>query len=104
MVIIETSVFTKLITSMMSDDDYKALQEVLVNRPDMGKVIRNSGGLRKVRWALDGKGKSGGIRVIYYWMTSDEQIYMLFAFQKSTQENLTKAQLSALRSIVERWS
>jgi len=104
MVIIETSVFTKLITSMMSDDDYKALQEALVNRPDMGKVIRNSGGLRKVRWALEGKGKSGGIRVIYYWMTSDEQIYMLFAFQKSTQENLTKAQLSALRSIVERWS
>jgi len=64
MVIIETPIFTKLITSMMGDDDYKALQEALVNRPDMGIIIRYSGGLRKVRWALEGKGKSGGIRVI----------------------------------------
>lgn len=57
MVIIETPIFTKLITSLMSDDEYKVLQETLVNRPDMGAILKNSGGLRKVRWALEGRCK-----------------------------------------------
>ena len=104
MVIIETPVFTKLITHMMSDDEYKALQEALVNRPDRGVVIKNSGGLRKMRWALEGRGKSGGVRLIYYWMNKDDQIYMLFAFPKNAQANLTDAQTKALRQMVERWS
>ncbi|WP_310735815.1 type II toxin-antitoxin system RelE/ParE family toxin [Pseudoalteromonas sp. SR45-1] len=75
-----------------------------MNRPDMGKVIKQSGGLRKVRWALEGRGKSGGVRVIYYWMTEDDQLYMLYAFPKNEQENLTDAQVQALRKVVERWS
>ncbi len=104
MVIVETLIFTKLITEMMSDDEYKALQEALVNRPDMGSVIKHSGGLRKVRWALEGRGKSGGVRIIYYWMTADEQLNMVYAFPKSARENLTDAQLKALRTVVERWS
>jgi hypothetical protein len=89
---------------MMTDDEYKELQEALVNRPDMGTVIKYSGGLRKVRWALEGRGKSGGVRVIYYWMTKDEQLYMVYAFPKNIQENLTDAQVKALRKVVERWS
>ena len=104
MVIIENPIFTKLITDIMSDDEYKDLQEALVNRPDMGIIIKNSGGLRKVRWTLDGRGKSSGVRVIYYWMTEDEQIYMVYAFPKNVQDNLTYAQTKALRQIVERWS
>ena len=103
MVIIETPIFTKLITSLMRDDEYKDLQEALVNRPDMGKVIKNGAGLRKVRWALEGRGKSGGVRVIYYWMTQDEQLYMLYAYPKNAQENLTDAQTKALSTIVKRW-
>lgn len=104
MVIIETPVFTRLIKEMMTDDEYRELQEALVNRPDSGDLIKKSGGLRKVRWKLQGRGKSGGIRVIYYWMVSDEQIYMLYTYQKGKQENLTPQQLSALKTIVERWS
>lgn len=104
MVIIETPIFTKVITNLMTDDEYKDLQEALVNRPDRGTIIKNSGGLRKVRWALEGRGKSGGVRVIYYWMTEDEQLYMLFAFPKNAQENLTDAQTKQLRQVVERWS
>lgn len=104
MVIVETPVFTKLITNMMSDDEYKALQEALVLRPDQGVLIKNSGGLRKIRWSLDGRGKSGGVRVIYYWMTEDEQLYMLYIFPKNVQENLTDEQTKALKHIVERWS
>jgi hypothetical protein len=104
MIIIETPIFTKLITGLMSDDEYKDLQEALVTRPEMGALIKNSGGLRKVRWSLEGRGKSGGVRVIYYWMSADDQLYMLLAYPKNEQENLTDAQVSALRKIVERWS
>ncbi|KZN15131.1 type II toxin-antitoxin system RelE/ParE family toxin [Marinomonas sp. TW1] len=103
MVIIETSIFTKLITDLMTDDEYKALQEALVIQPDLGVLIKNSGGLRKVRWSLDGRGKRGGVRIIYYWMTSQDQVYMLYAFSKNTQENLIDAQIKTLKQIVERW-
>ncbi len=88
----------------MSDDDYKELQESLVNRPDMGAVIPGSGGLRKMRWRLEGRGKSGGVRVIYYWLTEDEQVLMLYVYPKSEQDNLTAEQTKVLKVIVERWS
>ncbi|MCU7924633.1 MAG: type II toxin-antitoxin system RelE/ParE family toxin [Candidatus Thiodiazotropha sp. (ex Dulcina madagascariensis)] len=104
MVIVETSIFTKLINQLMSDDEYRDFQEVLVNRPDMGDLIRGGGGLRKVRWKLEGRGKSGGVRIIYYWVTADAQIQMLYAYPKGKQENLTQEQLAMLRKIVERWS
>lgn len=104
MIIIETSVFTRRIKELMSDDEYKELQEALVNRPDMGAIIQGTGGLRKVRWKLEGTGKSGGVRAIYYWMTADEQIYMLYVYPKNEQEDLTPEQKKALKLIVERWS
>ena len=104
MVIIETPIFTKLIKELMNDDEYKDLQEALVSRPDRGSLIKNSGGLRKVRWALAGRGKSGGARFIYYWMTDNDQLYMLLAYPKNVQDNLTDTQLKALKKIVERWS
>ena len=104
MIIIETSVFTRRIKELMSDDEYKDLQEALVNRPDMGAIIQGTGGLRKVRWKLEGTGKSGGVRVIYYWMTKDEHIYMLYVYPKSEQEDLTQKQKQALKTIVEGWS
>lgn len=103
MVIVETSIFTKLIKQLMSDGQYRELQEALVNRPDLGNLIRGSGGLRKVRWKLDASGKSGGIRVIYYWVVNDDQLRMLYVYPKGKQENLTSEQLSALKAIVERW-
>ncbi len=104
MVIIETRIFTRRIKELMSDDEYRALQETLVNRPDMGDVVQGTGGLRKVRWKQEGHGKSGGIRVIYYWMTENAQLYMLYVYPKSKQENLTAEQKKALQSIAERWS
>jgi len=103
-VIIETRVFTRRIKEVMSDDQYMELQEALVNRPDVGPVIQGTGGLRKLRWNIKNKGKSGGVRAIYYWMANDEQIYMLYAYLKSEQENLTSEQKKALKRIVERWS
>ncbi len=103
MVIIETSIFTKLITEMMKDDEYRLLQESLIIKPDVGAIIKGSGGLRKARWKLEGKGKSGGIRYIYYWVNEDDQIIMLYAYRKSKQETLTHEQIVLLKSAIERW-
>lgn len=86
----------------MTDEEYRALQEALVNRPDMGDLIPGSGGLRKVRWNL-GAGKRGGARVIYYWVVDQHHIRMLYAYPKGKQADLTRHQLSQLRDIVERW-
>ena len=104
MVFIETRIFTRRIKELMSDDEYRSLQEALVNRPGMGDIVQDTGGLRKVRWKQEGHGKSGGVRVIYYWMTADEQLYMLYVYPKSKQEDLTAEQKKALKSIVKRWS
>jgi len=103
MVIIETSVFTKLITSLMKDEEYRLLQESLIIKPDVGAILKGSGGLRKARWKLEGKGKSGGIRYIYYWVSEDDQIIMLYVYRKSKQETLTNEQTVLLKLAIERW-
>ena len=101
MVIIETSVFTRQVQQVLTDDEYQQLQMVLVLRPDAGVIIPGSGGLRKLRWAASGHGKRGGARLIYYWAVSREQIMLLFIYPKNVQDDLTPGQLRALRQIVE---
>ena len=101
MVIKETSGFTRQVQKLLTDQDYRDLQTLLVNRPDAGPVIVGSGGLRKVRWGLRGKGKRGGLRVIYRWARVQEQLLMLLVYPKSEKDDLTPAQLEILRNIVE---
>ena len=101
MLIIETPLFTRRIQSLISDDDYRLLQSYLVTRPDAGKVIPGSGGLRKVRWFMSGRGKRGGIRIIYYWVPSGNRLLMLFVYLKHEQEDLSSEQLRMLKKIVE---
>ena len=86
---------------MLPDEEYRKLQAALVNRPNVGTIIPGSGGLRKVRWALPGRGKRGGVRVIYYWAVEREQLLMLFMFAKNERDDLSPAQLKILRQIVE---
>ena len=100
MEIIENSLFTRRIKEVISDDEYSQLQRALVVNPEAGAVILGGGGLRKLRWAVSGKGKSGGLRIIYYWYAREEIIYMLFVYKKSEQEDLTSKQKKILKEYV----
>jgi hypothetical protein len=100
-IIIETSIFTRQVTTFLSDDRYRAFQIALVNRHDLGSIIPGSGGLRKVRWGLAGKGKRGSIRMIYYWAVLQERIIMLYLYPKNVRDDMTPAQISILRRIIE---
>lgn len=89
MIFVETSIFTQGVKALLSDDEYGALQAHLAEYPDAGDVIKETGGLRKVRWKSGGKGKSGGVRVIYYYVTADAQIRMPLIYRKGVQDTLT---------------
>lgn len=101
MIIIETPIFTKRIEEILTADEYQYLQLELIAAPDKGKVIPGSGGLRKLRWYARGKGKRGGVRVIYYYFHSGSELLMLFAFRKNELSDLTKKQLKQLRAVVD---
>ncbi len=101
MEIIETPIFTGKINEILSDDEYRRLQWELAVNPEAGALIPGCHGLRKLRWAIPGKGKRGGLRIIYYWYTQDEKIYMLLPYKKSKQEELTKKQLKILIEFVK---
>ena len=98
---VETPVFTAEIRALLADEAYRALQIALLLRPEQGPVVPGSGGLRKVRWAPTGRGKRGGLRVIYYWFPEEETFYMLFAYAKHIQDNLTPSQLKLLRRLLK---
>ena len=98
----ETTIFTREITSLLEDDEYARLQGVLVLQPEMGDVIPGTSGLRKMRWSQPGrgKGKRGGIRVIYYWYTEGSLIYMLLAYSKGERDDLSASQKRALAQLL----
>ena len=98
----ETSIFTKEIVRLLPDEQYKMMQSALMLRPGAGDLIRGSGGLRKIRWSLPGRGKRGAIRVIYYWDPPDV-IFLLLPYAKTAQENLTAGQLKVLQGLVKEW-
>jgi mRNA-degrading endonuclease RelE of RelBE toxin-antitoxin system len=100
-VIKETSVFTRQITALLADGEYKELQRELICNPAAGVIIPRSGGLRKVRWRSATKGKRGGLRVIYYWYVAEKELFMLLAYGKGEKDDLTPKELKTLRLLVE---
>jgi mRNA-degrading endonuclease RelE of RelBE toxin-antitoxin system len=103
MIFIETSLFTNLIPEYFDDDDYRELQLFLANQPKAGPVIPGTGGLRKLRWSSGNKGKRGGVRVIYYFKTSEDQIYLMTIFSKNEATDLTIEEKKILKKMVEEW-
>jgi mRNA-degrading endonuclease RelE of RelBE toxin-antitoxin system len=101
MVIVETSIFTRQVLGLLSDDEYSNFQVALAKRPEVGPVIEGSGGLRKVRWTIRGRGKRGGVRIIYYWAVEQERLLMLLIYAKAERDDLTPRQIAILRQIVE---
>jgi mRNA-degrading endonuclease RelE of RelBE toxin-antitoxin system len=98
---VETSVFSGQLLEHLHDDDYRALQLALTLRPEQGALIPGSGGLRKLHWALRGKGKRGGLRIIYYWDPAEDVIYLIYLYRKNELENLRPDQLKLLRRTIE---
>ena len=92
--------FTRRITEALPDDDYRLVQEALLRRPAQGDLIEGTGGVRKLRWREDGRGKRGGLRLIYYWHVEREIILMLFLYRKSDQKDLTADQKRILANVV----
>ncbi|WP_420274440.1 type II toxin-antitoxin system RelE/ParE family toxin [Enterobacter asburiae] len=95
---IETSLFTRQIKSIATDDELKDLQKELIAWPDKGDLIQHTGGLRKIRMAVASKGKSGGARVIYF-LATEEVIYFIMAYPKSTRDSLTEAEKAELKKL-----
>lgn len=103
MIFIETPIFTKRIAQLLPDENYTALQQALLHRPELGATMPGSGGIKKLRWRLPGGGKRGGVRVIYYWDTPEDVIYMLLIYKKNRQEDLSADQLRVIRRLLEEY-
>jgi hypothetical protein len=100
MIFIELTPFVAFRERTWTDDTFGKLQAFLLAAPDAGARLRGSGGLRKVRWRIEGQGKRGGARVIYYWHVATDRIYLIYGYTKARRENLTALQVSVLRSLL----
>lgn len=98
---IETNVFTDRVTKLLDDDEYRQLQAELIARPKQGDVISGACGLRKLRWGAGGRGKRGGIRVVYYHHESLGRIYLMYVYDKTKQGDLTRQHLRMLSNHVK---
>jgi len=98
---IETRLFTRLADEYLGDDGLLALQMHLMRQPDVGALVRGSGGVRKARWALPGRGKSGGIRVIYFLRSKQGQIWLLTLYPKNVADSIPSHLLRKIREEIE---
>ena len=101
MELVETATFTRQINALLGDEEYRAFQTRLAANPQLGAIIKGGGGVRKVRVAIGSRGKSGGARVIYYWVVRRHLIVMLFAYPKNVTADLTPKQVSQLARVVK---
>jgi len=100
MTVVETGRFLKDVEPLMSDADRAELVAFMGANPEAGKVVPETGGVRKVRWALAGRGKRGGARVIYYYHNERLPLFLLTAYPKSEKANLSKAERNAMKRLV----
>lgn len=98
---VETRLFTRLVSEYLSDQEYAQLQNELIANPKAGAVIKGSGGVRKIRWAAQGRGKRGGYRVIYFVRSSKGVIWMLTMYPKNVKDSIPGHILKQIREEIE---
>ena len=98
---VETRLFTRLVQEYLSDDEYSALQQALLHDPEAGAIVPGSGGVRKLRWGVAGRGKRGGLRVIYFLRTRQGQIWMLTIYPKNVAENIPAHVMRQIREEID---
>ena len=98
---VETKLFTRLVQEYLSDDEYFKLQQQLLTDPEAGSVIPGSGGVRKFRWGVAGRGKRGGLRVIYFLRTRQGQIWMLTLYAKNEAESIPAHVLRQIKDEID---
>ena len=103
LVFLETPLFTRLLRDYLTDDSYRELQRALMENPEMGNLMPGTGGFRKVRWqdARRGKGKRGGLRIIYYYLTADHQIWFFTLYGKDEAADLTTEEKKVLKKAIQ---
>src|SRR5262245_63665129 len=98
---IETKLFSRLVAEYLSDEEYAKLQQVLIAAPDAGEVIPGSGGIRKLRWKGSGRGKRGGVRVIYYAKRRQGEIWTLTLYAKNVSETIPAHILKKIKDEID---
>ena len=100
---LEAPAFTRRVSSYLTDDQYRELQNWLASNPDSGDLIPRSGGFRKLRWAdpRRGKGRRGGLRIIYYYFPTDHQIWLMTLYNKAEAADLTPGETKALKNAID---
>ncbi len=98
---IETRLFARLVSEYLSDEEYAKLQQTLIDDPAAGDLIPGSGGIRKLRWKGSGRGKSGGVRVIYYARNKLGEIWMLTLYSKNVADNIPAHILKKIKEEID---
>ena len=98
---IETKLFSRLLGDYLTEDQYADLQQALVEAPDQGAIVPGSGGVRKLRWSQAGRGKRGGIRVIYYARTREGVIWMLTIYAKNEEQSIPAHVLRKMKEEID---
>jgi hypothetical protein len=99
--LIETPTFTRQITALLSDEEYREFQSRLAANPGLGARIKGGGGIRKIRVAVGSRGKRGGARIIYFWAIRRDLILLLYAYAKNVSPDLTPRQVAQLAKVVK---
>lgn len=102
MTFIEQPTFTRLLVELVDDEAYREFQQELVANPEKGPVVQGSGGLRKVRMALPGRGKRGGARVLYLYFPKRDTIIFYYLYTKGDIDNIPPAQMKGIKHEVQR--